>query len=209
MISRDYTKEVGISSQKKMLPRPVAYVVLAASLATAAGIVAGGMQIAMHAMGKITLFFCAGAIYVATHKTEVSELDGLGRKMPWTFAAFLVGSLSIVGLPPFGGTWVKWWLMTGAVDAGQAAVIVVLILSSLLSLGYLLPVAARGLFLPLRVAPAIGAAGAEIEDGLESRHWPVVLAPVVTAAGTVVLFFQADRIEALIRLALAAAEAAP
>lgn len=186
----------------------LAYVVLAASLATTAGIVAGGMQIAMHAMGKITLFFCAGAIYVATHKTEVSELDGLGRKMPWTFAAFLVGSLSIIGLPPFGGAWVKWWLMTGALDSGEAAVIIVLILSSLLSLGYLLPVAARGLFLPLRTAPAAGAAGAEIEDGLERRHWLVVLAPVVTAAGTVVLFFQADRIEALIRLALAA-EASP
>ena len=180
----------------------LAYVVLAASLATTAGIVAGGLQIAMHAMGKITLFFCAGAIYVATHKTEVSELDGLGRKMPWTFAAFLVGSLSIVGLPPFGGAWVKWWLMTGALDAGEIAVIAVLILSSLLSLGYLLPVAARGLFLPLRTAPAAGAAGAEIEDGLERRHWLVVLAPVVTATGTVVLFFYADPIADLIAGAL-------
>ncbi len=180
----------------------LAYVVLAASLATTAGIVAGGMQIAMHAMGKITLFFCAGAIYVATHKTEVSELDGLGRKMPWTFAAFLVGSLSIVGLPPFGGAWVKFWLMTGALDAGEIAVIVVLILSSLLSLGYLLPVAARGLFLPQRVAPAVGAAGTEIPDGLERRHWLVVLAPVVTAAGTVLLFFYAGPIADLIALAL-------
>ena len=180
----------------------LAYVVLAASLATAAGIIGGGMQIAMHAMGKITLFFCAGAIYVATHKTEVSELDGLGRKMPWTFAAFLVGSLSIVGLPPFGGAWVKWWLITGALDAGEIAVVVVLVVSSLLSLGYLLPVAARALFLPPRVAPALGAAGAEVPDGLERQHWLVVLAPVVTAVGTVVLFFYADRIETLIRLAL-------
>ncbi|HUE44635.1 MAG TPA: proton-conducting transporter membrane subunit, partial [Aestuariivirgaceae bacterium] len=111
----------------------LAYVVLAASLATTAGIIGGGVQIAMHAMGKITLFFCAGAIYVAAHKTEVSELDGLGRKMPWTFAAFLVGSLSIVGLPPFGGAWVKYWLITGALDAGEIAVVVVLIVSSLLS----------------------------------------------------------------------------
>jgi multicomponent Na+:H+ antiporter subunit D len=180
----------------------LAYVVLGASLATAAGIIGGGMQIAMHAMGKITLFFCAGAIYVAAHKTEVSELDGLGRKMPWTFAAFLVGSLSVVGLPPFGGAWVKWWLFTGALDAGEIAVVVVLIVSSLLSLGYLLPVAARALFLPPRVAPAVGAAGAELPDDLERQHWLVVLAPVVTAIGTIVLFFYADRIEALIRLAL-------
>ena len=187
----------------------LAYVVLAASLATAAGIVGGGMQIAMHAMGKITLFFCAGAIYVATRKTEVSELDGLGRKMPWTFAAFLVGSLSIVGLPPFGGAWVKWWLMAGALDAGEIAVVVVLIVSSLLSLAYLLPVAARGLFLPPRLAPAVGAAGADVPEGLERRHWPVVLAPVVTAAGTIVLFFYAGRIEALMRLALTVTEARP
>jgi multicomponent Na+:H+ antiporter subunit D len=186
----------------------LAYVVLGASLATAAGIVGGGMQIAMHAMGKITLFFCAGAIYVATRKTEVSELDGLGRKMPWTFAAFLIGSLSVVGLPPFGGVWVKWWLLTGALDAGEIAVVVVLIVSSLLSLAYLLPVAARGLFLPPRVAPALGAAGTEVEDGLERRHWLVVLAPVLTAAGTIVLFIYADRIEDLIRSALVVTEAA-
>jgi len=177
----------------------LAYVVLGASLSNVAGVIGGSMQIAMHAMGKITLFFCAGAIYVATHKTKVSELDGLGRKMPWTFAAFLIGSLSVVGLPPFGGTWVKWWLMTGALDAGNIAVVVVLIVSSLLSLGYLLPVAARGLFLPPRATSAPETAGAEVESGLERRHWLVVLPLVLTAIGTVMLFFYADRIEDLIR----------
>lgn len=178
----------------------LAYVVLGASLSNAAGIIGGSMQIAMHAMGKITLFFCAGAIYVATHKTKVSELDGLGRKMPWTFVAFLVGSLSVVGLPPFGGTWAKWWLMTGALDAGEFAIVVVLLVSSLLSLGYLLPVAARGLFLPPRTEDA---AHETAENGdhvsLERHHWLVVLPLVLTAIGTVVLFFYADRIEDLIR----------
>ena len=62
----------------------------------------------MHAVGKITLFFCAGAIMVGAHKTRVSELDGLGRKMPFTMGAFLVGSLSISGIPPLGGSWSKW-----------------------------------------------------------------------------------------------------
>ncbi|NJM26875.1 MAG: hypothetical protein HC859_16800, partial [Bacteroidia bacterium] len=65
----------------------------------------------------ITLFFCAGAIYVAHHKTEVSELAGIGRRMPVTMLAFLVGSLSIIGLPPFGGLWSKWTLTMGALDA--------------------------------------------------------------------------------------------
>jgi len=177
----------------------LAYVVLGASLSNAAGVIGGSMQIAMHAMGKITLFFCAGAIYIATHKTKVSELDGLGRKMPWTFVAFLIGSLSVVGLPPFGGTWVKWWLMTGALDAGEIAIVVVLLVSSLLSLGYLVPVAARGLFMPPRTERSLGAAGTGVEDGLERRHWLVVLPLVLTAIGTVVLFFYADRIEDLIR----------
>lgn len=180
----------------------LAYVVLGASLATTAGIIGGAMQIAMHGMGKITLFFCAGAIYVAAHKTKVSELDGLGRKMPWTFAAFLLASLSIVGLPPFGGAWVKWWLMAGALDAGEVAVIIVLIASSLLSLSYLVPVAARGFFLPPRLVPSVGAAGAELEDGLERRHWLVVAPLVATAIGTLILFFYAGPMEDLIAKAL-------
>jgi multicomponent Na+:H+ antiporter subunit D len=177
----------------------LAYVVLGASLANPAGIIGGSMQIAMHAMGKITLFFCAGAIFVATHLTKVSELDGLGRKMPWTFAAFLIASLSVIGLPPFGGTWVKWWLMTGALDAGEIAIVVVLLISSLLSVGYLLPVAARALFLPPRAESGQETAKAEDNEALERRHWLVVLPLVLTAIGTVVLFFYADRIEDLIR----------
>ena len=70
--------------------------------------------------GKITLFFCAGAIYTAHHLTEVSEMSGIGRKMPITMLAFLVASLSIIGLPPMGGTWSKWLLAMGALDAGRA-----------------------------------------------------------------------------------------
>jgi len=180
----------------------LAYVVLGASLAVSAGIIGGAMQIAMHALGKITLFFCAGAIYVATHKTEISEMEGLGRKMPLTFCAFLVGALSIIGLPPLGGSWVKWWLMLGAFDAGQIAVVFVLMLSSLLSILYLLPVFVRGMFTFTPRAASVGAAAAhdghQVPDGLERRHWLVVLAPCLTAAGCVVVFAYADRIAALI-----------
>ncbi len=67
----------------------LSYIVLGAALATSAGVLGGGMHIAMHAFGKITLFFCAGAILVGAHKTEISEMDGLGRRMPFTFGAFL------------------------------------------------------------------------------------------------------------------------
>ncbi|MGI9519072.1 MAG: complex I subunit 5 family protein, partial [Pirellulaceae bacterium] len=81
----------------------LAYITLGAALASAAGVIGGGMHIVMHAMGKITLFFCAGAIYVAAHKTEISDMQGLGRVMPLTFGAFFIASISIIGLPPGGG----------------------------------------------------------------------------------------------------------
>src|SRR5690606_29399542 len=88
----------------------LSYVVLGAALATTAGLTGAIIQIAAHAFGKITLFFCAGAIYVVTHKTEISQLDGIGRKMPVTMIAFLLGSLSIIGIPPLVGIWSKWYL---------------------------------------------------------------------------------------------------
>lgn len=124
----------------------LAYVVLGAALATNTAAVGAGLHIATHAVGKITLFFCAGAIYVATHKTEVEELDGLGRSMPITMAAFLIGSLSVIGIPPFAGAWSKWYLALGALDAGQIFVVAVLMLSSLLNVAYLLPIAGRAFF---------------------------------------------------------------
>ena len=91
------------------------YITLGALLGLT-GILGGGMHIVMHAFGKITLFFGAGAILVAAHKTEVSQLDGLGRRMPLTFAAFTLGTLSIIGLPPLGGMWSKWYLAQATLE---------------------------------------------------------------------------------------------
>jgi multicomponent Na+:H+ antiporter subunit D len=176
----------------------LAYCVLGASLAVSSGIIGGALQIAMHAVGKITLFFCAGAIYIATHKTEISEITGLGRKMPLTFAAFLIGSLSVIGLPPLGGSWSKWWLMLGGLDAGTFAVVIVLLVSSLLNVLYLLPIFLKGCFLPPQTLASIGAAGRELDDDLERRHWLVVLPPCITAFLCLVVFFYADRIVALV-----------
>ena len=122
------------------------YVTLGALLAVQAGAIGAGMQIAMHAFGKITLFFCAGAIYVASRKTEISDMNGLGRAMPFTMAAFFIGSLSIIGLPPTGGTWSKWYLMMGTLEAGYLALMVILMISSLLNIAYLLPIPIRGFF---------------------------------------------------------------
>lgn len=127
----------------------LAYVTLGVSLATKMGVIGSAIQIVAHALGKITLFMCAGAIYVASGKSKVSEMRGLGRLMPFTFVAFMLGSISIVGLPPTGGAWSKWYLMIGAIDAGQRLLIGVWMLSSLLGIAYLVPLVARGFFLPL------------------------------------------------------------
>ncbi len=163
----------------------LAYVTLGMALATSMGALGGGLQIATHALGKITLFMAAGSIYVATHKTLVSQLDGLGRAMPLTFGAFLLGALSIIGLPPLGGSWSKWLLIVGAADAGQKAMIAVLMLSSLLNIAYLLPVVGRGFFLPPREPEAPG-------RGLREASVLLWLPPVLTALGAVLLFFLAS-----------------
>nr|MBV6628414.1 monovalent cation/H+ antiporter subunit D family protein [Oceanococcus sp. HetDA_MAG_MS8] len=122
----------------------LAYVSVAACLLMPQALLAGSLQILAHACGKITLFFCAGAIYTAAHKQYVSELDGLGWKMPFTFAAFGIAALSIIGLPPGAGSWVKWYLSLGTIASGQWAILAVLAASTMLNIAYLLPIPLRG-----------------------------------------------------------------
>ena len=176
----------------------LSYIVLGAALATHWGIVGGSMHIVMHAFGKITLFFCAGAIMVGAHKTEVSEMDGLGRRMPFTYLAFLLGSLSIIGLPPMGGSWSKWYLLLGAADAGQWAMAVVLMISSLLSIGYLMPVVGRGFFC---APPADQEAGHHANPGSGIHEAPLlcVLPPLLTGVGCIVLFLFVDGVYDLLK----------
>jgi multicomponent Na+:H+ antiporter subunit D len=90
--------------------------VLGAGMLSATGMLGGVMHLAMHAFGKITLFFCAGAIYVTSKKKNISQMNGLGKRMPITYLAFFLGSLSIIGMPPLGGFISKWNLLIGAVE---------------------------------------------------------------------------------------------
>jgi len=170
----------------------LSYIVLGAALATSASVIGAGMHIAMHAAGKITLFFCAGAIYVAAHKTEISELDGIGRRMPITMAAFMIGSLSIIGLPPFGGTWSKWYLAAGSLDAGYQFALAVLMISSLLNVAYLMPIVARAFF-------KATAGKGTIKVGIEEAPWPCVLALSFSALLCLLLFIFPDCLERLLR----------
>ena len=124
----------------------LSYIVLGVALLTPHSTQGGILHIVMHAFGKITLFFCSGCIYVATHKRSISEMDGLGKQMPLTYAAFFIGALSIIGLPPMGGFISKWNLLLGTLEANQLPILVILLASSLLNAAYFLPIVYRGFF---------------------------------------------------------------
>ncbi len=156
------------------------YIVLCAMLANPLGVAAGGMHIVMHAFAKITLFFCAGAIIITTHKTRLSEMDGIGRRMPVTMGAFFVASLGIIGLPPLGGFWSKWFIGMAALDSGQLLMLAVVLLGSLLSTAYLLPIPLRAFF---------GSARDESEyKGVQEAPLACLVPLVLTAVACVSLF---------------------
>ena len=167
------------------------YVVLGATLATDMGIGGSVLHIAMHACGKITLFFCAGAIFVASGKKYVSQLRGLGRKMPITMGAFMIGSLSVIGLPPLGGFVSKWYLALGALDRDAIWVVVVLLVSSLLNVFYLLPVAVTAFFRTEET---------EENPGIQEAPMACVVPLALTAVGCFVLFFLADPLLRLVKI---------
>lgn len=124
----------------------LSYIILGAALLSPKGVTGGILHISMHAFGKITLFFCAGAIFVATGKKYVSQMVGIGRRMPVTMTAFFIGSLSIIGLPPTGGFISKWYLVLGTLEADQMVMLFVLLSSSLLNAAYFLPIFYKAFF---------------------------------------------------------------
>ncbi len=158
----------------------LAYVSVAACLLLPQALLGGAVQILAHAFGKITLFFCAGAIYTAAHKQFVSELDGLGWKMPLTFGAFLLAALSIIGLPPGAGSWVKWYIAIGTIESGHWWILAVLAGSTLLNIAYLLPIPLRGF---------LGGPAPKGRTELAEAPWAMVLPLVFTALLTVFWFF--------------------
>ncbi|SHJ05123.1 monovalent cation/H+ antiporter subunit D family protein [Cycloclasticus pugetii] len=162
----------------------LSYIVLGALVAVEMSLIGASMHIAMHAFAKITLFFAAGAILVAAHKKDISDMDGLGRVMPITFAAFTIGSLSIIGLPPFGGMWSKWYLALGMVQTEQWVLLTVLMLSSLLNIAYLLPISVRAFF----AKPKEGVVYTQIKEAPIS----MLMAIGFTSFACIVLFFYSD-----------------
>lgn len=124
----------------------LSYIVLGVALLTPLGMQGGIMHIAAHATMKITLFFCAGAIYVNLHRTEISQLNGIAKVMPWTMAAFTIGSLGLAGVPPLNGFVSKWYLALGSLQGDMVLPLVILVISGLLNIGYFFPIVHRAYF---------------------------------------------------------------
>lgn len=159
----------------------LSYIVLGIGLLSPKGMTGGMVHIAMHAFGKITLFFCAGAIFVATGKKNISEMVGIGKRMPVTMIAFFVGALSVIGLPPTGGFFSKWYLVLGTLQAHQLPMLIILLGSSLLNAAYFLPIVYKAFFCTEQESMFVN----RVE---EAPMWCVVPL-VLTAIGSIVLFF--------------------
>jgi len=159
----------------------LAYIVLGAALLSPKGVIGGMTHIAMHAFGKITLFFCAGAIFVATGKKHISQMTGIGKRMPVTMIAFFIGSLSVIGLPPTGGFFSKWYLALGTLQADQLPMLVVLLVSSLLNAAYFLPIVYKAFFCTEQESM--------FDNHIQEAPMWCVAPLVITAAGSVILFF--------------------
>jgi len=198
----------------------LSYIVLATAILAPLSVMGAALHIMAHAFGKITLFFAAGSIYTAAHKTEISQLQGIGWKMPWTMGAFAIGTLSMIGVPPTAGFVSKWFMLSGAYDAQAWAAIAVILASTVLNAAYFLPIVyhafahhgtpgghgysgTHGLDAQDRMyalasddGHSYGDHGGHGHHGGHSDHgeapWPIVLALTFTAAGSVVLFLFPD-----------------
>ena len=161
----------------------LSYVILAVFILAPLSVVAAALHIAAHAFGKITLFFAAGSIYTATHKTKVSQLNGIGYRMPWTMTAFSIGAISMIGLPPTAGFLSKWYMLLGAFQEQQVVAILVIMTSTLLNAAYFIPIIYAAWF-------------KRPEQASDNAHgeapWPIVLALMITASFTLLLFLFPD-----------------
>jgi multicomponent Na+:H+ antiporter subunit D len=158
----------------------LSYVVLAAAVLKPLSEVGAAVHMVAHAFGKITLFFAAGAIYTASKKTELHELAGIARRMPWTMAAFTVGALTMIGVPPTGGFVSKWYILAGAFQSDNYLAIFTIIISTVLNAAYFLPIVYAAWLLPETVTPK--------KDHAEAP-FPVVLALSLTALLSIAFFF--------------------
>ncbi len=179
----------------------LSYIVLGGALLTPFGLTGAVMHIVNHGLSKITLFFCAGSIGAMTHTQNISEMKGLGRRMPWTFGMFAVASLSLAGVPGLCGFVGKLMLGRGAVEAGAWVSLAIMIGASLLTAAYLLPVVWIAFF--ERPAPPVEGRRYPRHGG--EAHRAMIIALVATAILTLVFGIVAPVIGVQYELARAVA----
>ena len=154
----------------------VSYIALGVAIAGPIATIGGVVHLVHQGVMKITLFFCAGNLAETLGIHKISEMNGVGRRMPWTMAAFTVGAFGMIGAPPIAGFISKWYLALGALEADQGWVMAVLALSSLLNAAYFLPILYAAWF---RKPPVSWPQ--ERDYGDKETAWALLLPPIVTA----------------------------
>lgn len=154
----------------------VSYIILGITIVGPVATIGGLVHLVHQGVMKITLFFCAGNFAETLGIHKISQMDGVGRRMPWTMAAFTIGAFGMIGAPPMAGFISKWYLGVGALNAGQSWVILVLAGSSLLNAAYFLPILYRAWF-----KEAVGDWPAERSFGRYETGLALLAPPVITA----------------------------
>ena len=154
----------------------VSYITLGVAIAGPIAAIGGVVHLVHQGLMKITLFFCAGNLAETLGIHRVSEMSGVGRRMPWTMTAFTIGAFGMIGAPPVAGFISKWYLGLGALNTGQAWVLLVLAGSSLLNAAYFLPILHTAWF---RSPPDKWPE--ERSYGRKETAWALLLPPLLTA----------------------------
>ena len=179
----------------------LSYIILGAALLAPSAMIGGIIHITNHAFAKITLFFCAGSIYISAHKTEISQLNGIGKRMPWTMAAFAIATLSMIGVPPVSGFITKWYLIIGSLERHSIAVFIVLLASSFLNAAYFIPILYRAFF--KEENSEFVDQNSEINDPHDIKENPFLVIPLTfTALVSIILGIYPDFIVRIAKMVL-------
>jgi len=157
----------------------VSYITLGVAIAGPLAATGAIVHLVHQGVMKITLFFCAGSFTETVGIHKIQQMDGLGKRMPWTMTAFTIGALGMIGVPPLAGFISKWYLGLGALEQGYPEILAVLVISSLLNAGYFLPMIYRGWFGP---PPSVGWPRDIFLQHRFETHWMLLFPAVFTAA---------------------------
>ena len=179
----------------------LSYIILGAALLAPSAMIGGIIHITNHAFAKITLFFCAGSIYISAHKTEISQLNGIAKKMPWTMAAFAIATLSMIGVPPVSGFITKWYLIIGSLERHSIAVLIILLASSFLNAAYFIPILYRAFF--KEENSELVDQNSEINDPHDIKENPFLVIPLTfTALVSIILGIYPDFIVRIAKMVI-------